>query len=82
MGEGELTLKQEGFTFIGALKGENTTLDIPIANFPTLPFTPGRHIEIQKGKEIYRCVLKEGQKAQKFINMVKAFFEIKNEITA
>lgn len=82
VGEGELTLKQEGFTFIGALKGENTTLDIPIANFPTLPFTPGRHIEIQKGKEIYRCVLKEGKKAQKFINMVKAFFEIKNEITA
>ena len=81
-GEGELTLTPEGFTFTGELKGENRTLNIPIVNFPALPFTPGRHIELQSGKEIYRCVLKEGNKAQKFINMVKAFFEIKNEINA
>ena len=82
VGEGSLTLNEKEFSLAGEINAEKVDLKISIASFPTLPFTPGRHIEIQDGKTIYRCVLKEGKLAMKFINMVKAFFEIKNEIKA
>ena len=82
VGEGSLTLNEKEFSLAGEINAEKVDLKVSIASFPTLPFTPGRHIEIQDGKTIYRCVLKDGKLAMKFINMVKAFFEIKNEIKA
>ena len=78
VGEGTVTLTPEHFLLEGTLKGEEISLSIPTAGFPTLPFSPGKYIEIQDGKTIYRCVLEDGRLAMKFINMVKAFFELKN----
>ena len=78
VGEGTVTLTPEQFLLEGTLKGEEISLSIPTAGFPTLPFSPGKYIEIQDGKTIYRCVLEDGRLAMKFINMVKAFFELKN----
>ena len=80
VGQASLTLNEKEFLINGEINAQKVDLKISISSFPTLPFTPGRHIEIQDGKEIYRCVLKDGKLAMKFINMVKAFFEIKNEI--
>lgn len=82
VGEGELTLSSKEFSIKGKINSEDVDLKISISSFPTLPFTPGKHIEIQDGKTIYRCVLKNGKLAMKYINMVKAFFEIKNEKVA
>ena len=82
VGEGSLTLNEKEFSLAGEINAEKVDLKISIASFPTLPFVPGKHIEIQEGKTIYRCVFKNGELAMKFINMVKAFFEIKNEIKA
>lgn len=76
-GHGTVTLSRENFLIEGILKGENVHLRIPIAAFPTLPFKPGKYIEIQDGQTIYRCVLEDGKLAMKFINMVKAFYELK-----
>ena len=61
----------------GEINGEQTELNIPIFNIPTLPFSPGKYFEIQSGKSIYRCVLEDGRLAMKFINMLKAFYEIR-----
>ena len=79
VGQGILRLDCEQFHLAGIIHGETTDLHISIGPLPTLPFTPGRHLEIQDGNTIYRCVLEDGRLAMKFINMVKIFFELKNE---
>lgn len=75
-GDGMLTLSPEKFLIEGTLKGEEVSLSIPIASFPTLPFSPGKYMEIQDGQTIYRCVLEDGRPVMKFINMVKAFHQL------
>lgn len=75
-GHGTVTLNGEHFLLEGVLHQEPIQLRIPIAGFPTLPFSPGKYIEIQDGPTIYRCVLEDGKLAMKFINMVKIFHEI------
>ena len=77
VGDGILTLSPERFLIEGTLKGKEISLTIPIAAFPTLPFSPGKHMEIQDGQTIYRCVLEDGRTVMKFINMVKAFHQLK-----
>lgn len=77
-GRGSVTLSPERFLIEGILNGEAISLSVPTASFPTLPFSPGKYIEIQDGPTIYRCVLEDGRLAMKFINMVKIFYELKN----
>jgi len=78
-GMGTVTLSPEKFLLEGCLNGEDISLSIPINSFPTLPFSPGKYIEIQDGKTIYRCVLEDGRLAMKFINMVKIFYQLKSQ---
>ena len=49
-------------------KGEEIDISVPVSNLASLPFKPGRHIELQHGDDIYRCVLSDGKLAMKFIN--------------
>lgn len=76
-GKGTLTLTRESFIIEGKLHGKDLSITVPIANFPTLPFSPGKYLEIQSGKDIYRCVLENGSLVMKFINMVKIFHELR-----
>lgn len=82
VGGGNVTLSQNGFEIEGTLKGEAISLSFPIEGIPTLPFSPGKHFEVQYGKDIYRCVPENGRLAMKFINMVKIFFELSRERAA
>lgn len=77
VGSGTLHLSENGFVFSGQLNGQDTTLSVPIGGLPTLPFGPGKYLEIQHGPNIYRCVLDDGRLAMKFINMVKIFYELR-----
>jgi len=77
-GRGTVTLTREHFRLEGEIDGAAVDLKVPIAGIPTLPFTPGKHLEIQHGREIYRCVLEDGRLVMKFINMVKAFYELEH----
>jgi len=77
VGAGTVTLSPEKFLMEGTLRGENVSVSVSTGSFPTLPFSPGKYIEIQDGPVIYRCVLEDGKLAMKFINMVKAFYELK-----
>lgn len=81
-GQGTVTLDGENFLIEGVLQEEPVSLTVPATGFPSLPFSPGKYIEIQSGKTIYRCVLKDGRLAMKFINMVKAGYELKRLQTA
>lgn len=82
VGEAEVKLQKSGFTINGVIKGESKELTIPITNFASLPFSPGKYFEIQYGADIYRCVLNDGSLVMKFINMVKIFYELNQNKTA
>lgn len=75
-GEGTITLKRGGITISGTIHGEETTLNVPIAGIPALPFSPGKHLEVQHGENIYRCVFRDGRPVMKFINMVKCLYQL------
>ena len=72
VGEGVILLKRGRITLRGRIHGEETDLQVPIAAIPALPFSPGKHLEVQHGETIYRCVFRDGRPVMKFINMVKA----------
>lgn len=77
VGHGTLSLTNEQFLIDGTINENEVTLSIPIANFPSLPFKPGKYLELQHGADIYRCVLEDGRLAMKYVNMVKIFYELK-----
>ncbi len=76
VGFGNITLNQQHFLIKGEINGETTELTVPIKSFASLPFSPGKHLEIQHGSDIYRCYLHDGKLVMKFINMVKIFYEL------
>ena len=75
VGRGTVSLGREGFLLSGTVNGEPLELNLDIRHFPTLPFTPGKYLELQHGNSIYRCQLENGKMVMKFINMVKVFYE-------
>ena len=76
VGEGVLTLQPGCFRLQGFLAGAPLDKEISIAGLPTLPFSPGKHLELQDGGTIYRCVLDDGRLVMKFIHMLKIFYEL------
>ena len=75
-GQGTILLKRGSITLSGSIFGEETTLEVPIVGVPALPFSPGKHLEVQHGENIYRCIFKDGRPVMKFINMVKALYQL------
>lgn len=78
VGQGTLTLENGCFTISGTINGEEKELAICAQGLPTLPFSPGKYLEIQDGKTIYRCVLNDGRQVMKFINLVKIFYQLRH----
>jgi len=79
VGEGKISLQDGKFTLTGTINGEGIELDAPTHAFASLPFKPGKNIEIQVGDESYRCVLSDGRLAMKFVNAVKIFYELHSQ---
>lgn len=76
VGYADVTLTKEKFIISGNINGNDEQIEVPILHFASLPFKPGCRIEIQHNKTSYRCVLDDGKLAIKFINMVKAYYEM------
>lgn len=76
VGHGTLSLNARQFTIDGVIREQPVSLAVSIAGVPTLPFKPGKYLEVQDGSDIYRCVLEDGRLVMKFINMVKIFHEL------
>jgi hypothetical protein len=79
VGKGSIHLSREGFHICGSIDGDEVDFNVPVGGTPTLPFSPGKYLEIQHGSDIDRCVLNDGKLVMKFINMVNIFFELKSE---
>lgn len=75
-GEGTILLKRGSITLSGNIRGQETVLEVPIVGIPALPFSPGKHLEVQHGEDIYRCVFKDGKPVMKFINLLKSLYEL------
>lgn len=71
--EGTITLTEQGIRIVE--DGEQFSLDVPITTFASLPFGPGKHLDIQHGKDIYRCYPDDGRVVMKAINLVKIYYE-------
>ncbi len=78
VGLGTLKLFRDKFKLEGVVNGKTIDLAIPSLKIPTLPFKPGKYLELQHGKDIYRCELDDGKLVMKFINTLKANFELYN----
>lgn len=76
IGEGVITLADGHIKINANISEEETELSIPTASFASLPFKPGKYLEIQHGEEIFRCYTENGKLVMKFINMVKAIYEL------
>ena len=82
VGRGVVTLSSKGFNISGTVRGEAADFNISIANVPSLPFSPGKYIEVQDGSVIYRCYPDDGKLVMKYINMLKIFYELDCESEA
>jgi hypothetical protein len=76
VGSGTLSLTKERICLEGTIHGESVSIEVPVASIPTLPFGPGKYLEVQQGDAIYRCALEDGRQVMKFINLVKIFHEM------
>ena len=79
VGQGILHLNRDRFRIAGQIHGQDTDLTVSLSGIPTLPFSPGKHLEIQQGSTIYRCVPQDGRLVMKLIQMVKIFYELSQE---
>lgn len=70
-GSGTLTLENGILTLEGHNDGQPVSVRAEAAAFPILPFSPGKHLEVQDGNQIYRCRLSDGRQVMAFIHMLK-----------
>ncbi len=78
-GEGVLTLTPQCISLRGMIFGENREISVGTASLPSLPFSPGKYLEVQHGSDIYRCAPEGGRQVMKCINMLKIFHEMQKE---
>lgn len=76
VGSGTLTVSPSDVRLVGTVNGESFDLNAATVQFPSLPFKPGKYLEIQHQEEIYRCVLQNGRHVMKYINLIKAAYEL------
>lgn len=79
VGTGTLTLTPQAISLDALVNGEARSLSVGTASLPSLPFSPGKYLEVQHGSEIYRCAPENGRTVMKCINMLKIFHEMQKE---
>jgi ribosomal protein L37AE/L43A len=76
VGDGELRITEDKLYLTGTVLGEELSLALPTLNYASLPFKPGKYIEVQHGDDIFRCLPEDGRIVMKMINMIKIFYEL------
>lgn len=76
VGQGNISLSPKSVILSGIVNGNPIELKMVSTQFPSLPFTPGKYLELQNGKNIYRLVLDDSRLVMKFINLLKASSEL------
>lgn len=80
VGEGRVTLTDEGFRFIGTVHDALSRALVSTVNFASLPFCPGEYFEIQHADDIFRIYPIDGHIVMKIINAVKVYYELRQEL--
>ena len=75
-GEGSVKLTDRYIYFNATVDGAPVEFELATACFPSVPFKPGKYVELQHGDMIYRCVLKDGKRATRFVNLLKIFHRL------
>jgi predicted RNA-binding Zn-ribbon protein involved in translation (DUF1610 family) len=78
-GSAEITIAPDTLSIMGIINGEDVNLNMSTSSFPSLPFKPGKYFEIQHGDISYRCFPKKPLTVMKWVNLVKIYYELKNE---
>ena len=76
IGEGVVTVGGGCLRIDGIPVGEENSVSVPLTNFASLPFSPGKYFEIQQGEGTYRCYPSDGRTVMKFVNLVKIHYEL------
>ena len=79
VGAGTLTLTPKAISLDAQINGEERILSVGTASLPSLPFSPGKYLEVQHGSDIYRCMPENGRMVMKCINMLKIYHEMQKE---
>lgn len=77
-GEATLKLTKDYLTLTGIINGADEEITIHTSCFASLPYKPGKYIEVQSGDTIYRCLPENGRLAVKYVNMLEIFYEKHN----
>ncbi|MBR6737243.1 MAG: 1-acyl-sn-glycerol-3-phosphate acyltransferase [Clostridia bacterium] len=80
VGFATVTLDKENFLINGNLNGEDVNLTIWAGNFPITPFKPGKHFEIQNGKDIFRIYPENPKVVMKWIFALKNIYKISHNL--
>jgi predicted RNA-binding Zn-ribbon protein involved in translation (DUF1610 family) len=75
-GDGEITVTKQHVTLSGVVKGEKINVCVPTCAFPSLPFKPGKYLELQHESDIFRLYPEDGRQVMKYINTVKAVHQL------
>ncbi len=79
LGDGNLYLDKDKFVITGEFLGQEQSVTVPTSTYASLAYKPGAYVEVQVGGDIYRCFLKDGHSAIKFVDMIELFYEIYNK---
>jgi len=79
LGQGKICLRRGSILLSGMLRGEPMELEVSVLGIPTLPFSPGKYLEVQHGEDIYRCVLRDGKQVMKILNHIKCFYQLEQK---
>lgn len=77
-GTGKISINRTSIDLDGVINGEEKHISLNISTIPALASSPGKHIEIQLGNDIYRAKLKDGSHVVKYLHLLKIFFELNN----
>lgn len=75
-GTGTLSLNADRVYLAATLNGQEKTLQVGVASLPSLPFSPGKYLELQCGNDIYRCVPEDPRVVMKCIHTLKCFHQL------
>ena len=76
VGDIDISLKRSVFTLNGIINNEKFYKEILTNELFILPFSPGKYFEIQSNKDIYRIHLDDPRQTVKWINILKAIYDI------
>lgn len=71
-GEGTLVITRKSVVLDGRVNGQAFHLEKPAGVYPTVPFVPGRCLDLQDHERVYRCVPQDGKTCMKLVHGIEA----------